>query len=143
MRQTSRDDTFLELALPLYINLPTQAIASAPQGALGSGATYYAQNGSKVANVFVKQAFVRFKNQGAKENSLRVGRFEFGDGSETVPGDINLAYIKANRINQRLIGPFLYTISGRSLDGVQFLSAPPRNRTTMSCCLFRRGAASI
>ena len=51
LRQTSRDDEFLELALPVLINLPTEASASAPQGALGSGATYRTQNGGKVANV--------------------------------------------------------------------------------------------
>ena len=143
LRQTSRDDEFLELAVPIYINLPTQAIASAPQGALGSGATYYTQNGKRVANVFVKQAFVRFKNQGGKENNLRIGRFEFGDGSETIPADINLAYIKANRINQRLIGPGPYALSGRSLDGVQFISARPKQNYSAILAFPTRGAYDL
>ena len=143
LRQTSRDDEFLELALPLYINLPTQAIASAPQGQLGSGATYYAQNGSRVANVFVKQAYIRFKNQGAKENSIRIGRIEFADGAETVPADINLAYIKANRINQRLIGPGPYALSGRSLDGIQFLSARPKQNYDVVLAFPTRGSYDL
>ena len=143
LRQTSRDDEFLELALPFYINLPTQALATAPQGPLGSGATYRAQNGGRVANIFVKQGFVRFKNQGGKENNIRIGRFEFGDGSETVPADINLAYIKANHINQRLIGAFPYTISMRSLDGIQFVSARPKQHYSAILSFPTRGAFDL
>ena len=143
LRQTSHDDEFLEFSLPVYINLPTLAIASAPQGALGSGATYYGQNGKRVANVFVKQAYVRFKNRGAKENSLRLGRFEFADGSETTPADVNLAYIKANRINQRLIGPSFYTLSGRSLDGGQFTIARPKENYNTILAFPTRGAYDL
>ncbi len=144
LHQTSRTDELLELAAPVLINPPTQANASAPQSALGAGATYYAQNGSKVANVFVKQAFVRFKAfGGVKENSLRIGRFELVDGIETTPADANLAYIKANRINQRILGVSPYTIVGHSFDGLQFVSARPKQNLSAALVFPTRGSNDL
>jgi hypothetical protein len=46
-----------------------------------------------------------------------MGRFEIADGAEAVPPDPDLALLKRDRVNQRLLGTFNYAL--RSLDGVQ------------------------
>src|SRR5262245_33125420 len=75
-----------ELEQPFLIGLPLEAIAPAPQGQLGFGGTYRAANPGRAVGIFVKQAFVRFKELGGDQSStLRLGRFEFGDGLEFSP----------------------------------------------------------
>ncbi|MFN0191894.1 MAG: hypothetical protein ACKVP5_07935, partial [Aestuariivirga sp.] len=73
-------DWQVELAAPILLGLPNDAIAPGSQGQLGLGANYFAANGSSrnSAMMFPKQAFVRFKNLGGSEaHSIRSGRFEF------------------------------------------------------------------
>ena len=111
----------VEAAAPVFIGLPNNAIAPAPQGQLGLGAAYYAANGRQDGSIFIKQGFIRFKGLGSdKASSLKLGRFEFSDGLETTPTDASLAVIKRDHISQRLIGPFGFTHVGRSFDGVHF-----------------------
>ena len=106
---------------PILFGLPNNAIAPAPQGQLGLGATYFAASGTKNATAVFKQGFVRFKELfGDKASSLKLGRFEFNDGLEVVPADAQLATIKRDHISQRLIGTFGFTHVGRSFDGAQF-----------------------
>jgi hypothetical protein len=106
--------------------LPDNAIAPAPQGALGLGANYRAANGNQDGSIFPKQLFLRFKQLGSPANSLRVGRFEYIDGSEVVPKNATLAALKRDRINHRLIGNFGFSHVGRSFDGLQFVNNTPR-----------------
>ena len=76
---------------------PSGAIAPGAQGQLGMGGTYYAANGShrNSAMVFPKQAFIRFHHLGGGEaHSIRLGRFEFTDGSEMTPKNATLAALK-------------------------------------------------
>jgi hypothetical protein len=82
--------------------------------------TYLAANGGRqnLARIFLKQGFVRFKD--GERRSLRVGRFEFLDGSEVTPKDPTLAALEKTRITQRLIGNFGWSAVGRSYDGMQF-----------------------
>lgn len=142
-RQTSREETTLEIEQPTLIGLPTRAIAPAPQGQLGQGASYFDANGAQVASLFVKQAFVRFKNIGPTRNSLRIGRFEFADGMETLPTEPSLAYLKRERIGQRLIGSFGFTHVGRSFDGVQFTQSTTRRNLTALAVLPTRGVFDL
>ena len=84
----------VELAAPLLLGLPNDAIAAGPQGQLGLGASYFAANNlnSNSAMVFVKQGFLRFKDiGGVKGQSLKLGRMELIDGTEVVPKNITLA----------------------------------------------------
>lgn len=111
----------VEGAFPLLINLPDDAIAPLPQGQLGLGASYFAANGRRDAGAFIKQGFIRFKGIGGdKGSSLKLGRFEFNDGTEITPADASLAVIKRDHISQRLIGTFGFTHVGRSFDGAQY-----------------------
>ncbi|HZP81514.1 MAG TPA: alginate export family protein [Chthonomonadaceae bacterium] len=142
-RHTSREETLLELEQPTLIDLPTQAVATAPQGQLGQGASYFAANGGQVASLFIKQGYVRFKNVGNRANSLRLGRFEFSDGMEGTAADPSLAYLKRERIGQRLLGPFLFTHIGRSFDGLTFAVDRPGHNITAALALPTRGVFSL
>ena len=84
----------VEAAAPLLIGLPEDVIAPTPQGQLGVGAAYYAANNDEnAAGVFIKQAVLPI---GATDrgHSLRIGRFELIDGTETVPVPPTLAALK-------------------------------------------------
>ncbi len=106
----------IELAQPTLIDLPNEAVAPAPRGQLGLGASYFAANGEEnPAGLFVKQAWLRLDRGGA---ALRLGRFEFAEGGEAVPKNAALAAIKQQRVAQRLIGPFGFSHVGRSFDGI-------------------------
>lgn len=131
-QQKEKLDWQVEGEFPWLINLPNDAIAPAPQGQLGFGASYFAASGTKDASAILKQAFLRFKGLGGdKASSLRLGRFEFVDGAEVTPKDSTLATLKRDSIAHRLIGPFGFTHIGRSFDGVQYV----RNTTSSNITL--------
>jgi hypothetical protein len=121
-QQKERYDWQIEGEFPVLINLPDKAVAPAPQGQLGLGASYFAANGQRDASAILKQAYVRFKGfLGDKASSLRIGRFEFVDGMETTPADATLAALKRDHIAHRLIGHFGFSHVGRSFDAVQYV----------------------
>jgi len=120
-QQRDRVDWLVEGEVPVLMGVPTRSIAPAPQGQLGLGATYFAANGRQDASVIFKQGFIRFKGLfGDKAGSLRLGRFEFNDGTEVIPADETLATVKRDHISQRLIGAFGFSHVGRSFDGLQY-----------------------
>ena len=131
-----RLDWQAELAVPFMFGLPEQAVVPGSQGAMGMGANYYAANDNSTnpAHIFIKQAFVRFKDlAGVTGQSLAVGRMEFVDGTETAPRNATLAALKRDRIAHRLLGNFIFTHVGRSLDGVQYgLNQGRRNITAIA-----------
>jgi hypothetical protein len=119
----TRADWQLELAVPFVLGLPDDAVAAGVPGALGLGANYFAANGNttNAASLFVKQAFVRFKRLGGVDGqSLKIGRMEFVDGTEVAPKHATLAALKRDRIAHRLLGNFVFTHVGRSVDGVLY-----------------------
>ena len=120
-QQRDRVDWLVEGEVPVLMGVPTRSIAPVPQGQLGLGATYFAANGRQDASVIFKQGFIRFKGPfGDKASSLKLGRFEFNDGTEVIPADPTLAAVKRDHISQRLIGAFGFSHVGRSFDGVQY-----------------------
>lgn len=121
-RNSPRLDILGELAVPALFNLPDNAIAPAPRGQLGLGANYRAASGNQDASIFPKQAFARFKFGQGNATGLRLGRFEFWDGSEATLKNATLAALKRDRINQRLLGNFGFSHVGRSFDGAQLSS---------------------
>jgi hypothetical protein len=130
-QQKEKMDWQVEGEFPWLINLPEHAIAPAPQGQLGLGASYFAASGTQDATAILKQAYVRFKGlAGDKASSLRLGRFEFADGSEVTPKDATLATLKRDEIAHRLIGPFSFSHIGRSFDGVQYVRNTTSNNFT-------------
>ena len=121
VHQQKNHEFTLEFGAPLLAGLPETGALPAPRGLLGVGANYYSANhaNSTAGMVFLKQGFYRWK--ATANTNVRLGRFEFLDGSEVVPTDPTLAILKRDRIQQRLIGHFLWTHVGRSFDGGQIL----------------------
>ncbi len=125
-------DWQIELEQPTLFALPDHAIAPAPQGQLGLGATYFASNGTEAAGIFLKQGFFRLHLPGAEGNSFRLGRFEFIEGAEVSSKDPTVAALKRDRIAHRLIGNFGFSHVGRSFDGAEFAwNAGGYNATVM------------
>ncbi len=113
---SSAFDWKIDMAVPVLLGLPKNAVAPAPQGQLGLGASYFASNGSNryAAMIFPKEAYIRVKSE---HGTLQLGRFEFADGAEVKPADATLAALKRDRIAQRLIGIFAFADVERSFDG--------------------------
>ena len=131
-QQKAKLDWQVEAAVPILINLPENSIAPTPPGQLGLGASYFAASGKQDASVNLKQAFLRFKGLGGdKPSSLRIGRIEFADGSETTPANATLATLKRDHIAHRLLGPFTFSHVGRSFDSAQY----SRNTNTSNITL--------
>ena len=106
-------------------NLPDDATFAPPHGNLGPGALYFfhthgLEGETSQGETFLRQGYVTLSDPpGVKGLSLTGGRFEYSDGLETVPQDPALAWLKRQRLGERLIGPFNYTHMGRSFDGVK------------------------
>lgn len=111
---------FAELMSPFFLNLPDNASAPPPQGLLGLGANYFQRYGhSDDASVFLKQGYVEFGRTLVEGFDLKGGRFEFSDGVEYAPSELDpeLKWLLVNRISQRLIGNFGFSDVMRSFDG--------------------------
>jgi hypothetical protein len=139
-------DWTAELAAPVLLGLPNNAIAPGVQGQLGMGATYFAANdrARNTGMVFPKQAFVRYKGLfGNEASSLRVGRFEFQDGSEVTAKNPTMGVVKRDRVHQRLIGPFVFTHVMRSFDGAHYIYSRPKINFTLIGAFPTRGVFQV
>jgi hypothetical protein len=97
------------------VNLPDDATLPPPHGALGPGAIYFLNTrDTSQGETFLKQGFATLRGRGF---TAKLGRFEYREGAETVPGDATLAFLKRARINERLVGTFDFTHVTRSFDG--------------------------
>jgi len=117
-QRVNRWDWQAELAQTWVGPLPDHSVSTVTaQGQLGLGATYYASNtnNTEPAAAFFKQGFIRYN--GAPDKNLRLGRFEFFDGTETHPKDSTVLWLQNNRIQQRLVGNFTFSNAQRSFDG--------------------------
>jgi hypothetical protein len=118
-QKRSKVDWFVEGEAITVFALPSDAVAPAPLGQLGHGATYYAANGSENnASGFLKQAYLHLKQLG--QTNLKVGRFEFFDGAEARSSEPLVETIVNQRVANRLISNFAFTAVQRSFDGAQF-----------------------
>jgi Alginate export len=136
-----------EFAVPFLLGLPTNATGTgAQQGALGYGSNYFTANSGRqnTAMIFPKQLFIRFDGFGGdKRHSLRIGRFEFLDGSEVTPKNVTLAALKRDRINQRLLGSVGFSEVGRSFDGVHYAYTKPSDNFTFIAAVPTRGVFQV
>ncbi len=136
----------LELAAPILLGLPDDAIALGAQGQLGLGASYFAANNGHRNDgmLFVKQAFVQFKNlAGVPSQSLKIGRMEFIDGTEVTPNNATLAALARDRIAHRLLGNFGFSHVGRSFDGIQYTIARRALQVTALAARPTRGVFQV
>lgn len=122
VRSTPNLDIQVDLQQQLLTSLPIDATYQAnPTTAvpLGQGGNYYIANRSQDGAINFKQGFVRLKNALGKGSALRLGRFEFNDGTELTSTNPTLTFLKNQRIASRLIGTFAFTHTGRAFDGGQ------------------------
>jgi hypothetical protein len=124
-------DVMVEGSQPTIFGTPSNAVAAGPAGQLGMGASYRVANGEDNAGAFLKQAFVRFKNVGAKGNMARLGRIEFIDGAESVPSDSTVAWLKRERVAHRVLANFAFSAAQRSYDAVHVARSTPRYNVTL------------
>ncbi len=140
------NDWTIALAAPILLGLPTNAIAPGAQGQLGMGAGYFAANdrARNTAMIFPKQAFIRWRGLfGKAASSLRVGRFEFQDGSEVTAKNATMGTVKRDRVHQRLIGPFVFTHVMRSFDGAHYIYNKPKINYTLIGAFPTRGVFQV
>ncbi|MHB1297918.1 MAG: alginate export family protein [Gemmatimonadaceae bacterium] len=131
--QSSRFAWRAELAVPVLVGLPDDAVRPAPAGQLGAGASTFAASGMvrDVLVVLPRQLWVRVGRAGEGAN-LQLGRFDFNDGAERTPRNATLATVRSQRINQRLIGTFGFSHVQRSFDGLQASLDRPGERWTLT-----------
>ena len=117
--KSRRVEWLVEAEQVALLGLPTNAVAPAPLGQLGLGATYYVANGNadNAGGAFVKQAYVQMKPLGS--TTLKIGRFEFFDGAEARSTDSTVTTLVQTRIAHRLISNFGFTAVQRTFDGAQ------------------------
>lgn len=96
-------------------------IDDVPNSTLGPGGSYRANtNSSFQQSAIFRQGWLGFSGSfGDNGLALVGGRTRFMEGFETTPADPSLRWIKAQRVAERLIGPFDYTHVGRSFDGIK------------------------
>ena len=138
-------DWKIELAVPILLGLPNDAIAPGAQGQLGFGGSYYASSRkTNTASIFPKQAYGRFKFQkGAWKQSILLGRSEFFDGAEVTPQNKTLAAVKRDRVAQRLIGNFGFVDVARSFDGGIYTVDNSRTNVTLMAARPTRGVFQV
>jgi hypothetical protein len=134
-RQTNRNVGWMaELAAPFLLGLPADAQQPAPRGQLGLGGTYFGANQRQTnsAMVFPRQAYLHLHHLGESErHAVRLGRFDFIDGTEMMPANATLAGLKRTRILQRILGSFAWTHVGRSFDGAYYTYDKPGANLTV------------
>jgi Alginate export len=115
-------DWKIELAQPTLLGLPDGASFPGTGVPLGLGGVYFSANNldRNVASVYLKQGYVLLTGLGGNGGSLQLGRFDFTEGREGRADDASLAWLKRERIAQRLIGDSYWTAAGRSVDGIHF-----------------------
>ncbi len=113
-------DWRVEFAQPTMLSVPDNAVAPAPQGALGLGGSYYGANSAHTNDgaLFLKQAYLQLKNLG--RSSLRVGRFEFFDGTEAPIPDPTVNGLVQSRVAHRLLSNEAFPVAQRSVDGALY-----------------------
>jgi hypothetical protein len=123
----------VEVSQPTLLALPDDAVGPPPLGQLGLGGTYYVanDNATNAAGFFLKQGFVHWKSLG--RSSIKLGRFEFFDGTEAKLPDPVVGSLVQGRIAHRLISNFGFTVAQRSFDGAQYSwSAGPHTVTAFA-----------
>jgi len=106
---------FAEMMNPSLFDLPERASAPSPVGALGLGANHFQLSSQWVAaTVFLKQAYIEIEKEGLH---IQGGRFDYGEGADSLPQDPQLRWVVLNQIQQRLLGDFGWGDVMRSYDG--------------------------
>jgi hypothetical protein len=103
----------------LFVQFQDSTLANVPDDGVGIGAAYYLNTRRMLQNgAILRQAWLGAKAPfGLDGFSIRAGRLLYSDALDVPAVDPGIKWIQANRLSQRLIGPFDYTHVGRSFDG--------------------------
>ena len=133
-QQVNQWDWEFEMAQTAVIDVPSDSVSPVTaKGQLGLGGSYYVAGGdnSEPIAAFAKQAFLRYHF--GDDKNVRIGRFEFFDGTETHPKDDTMLWLQNNRVQQRLVGNFGFANAQRSFDGIDaHLGSGPWDITAMA-----------
>jgi len=120
--ETNKLNFFFQAQHTRLWDLPDNAMAPAPGGALGLGAIYAAHRGSENSySTFIKQAYIRLKNIGGTGLFIKAGRFDYVDALEVTYKNPKVMWLKKIRLSERLIGPFGWSAFTRSFDGTEIV----------------------
>ena len=139
-------DWIAELEAPILLGLPTNAVAAGCAGPTRSRRQLLRgeRQERNAALVFPKQLNIRFHNLfGNSFSTLKLGRFDFADGMEVAAKDPTMAAIKRDRVQQRLIGTFVYTDVLRGFDGFHFVYNKPKINYTWLTAVPTRGVFQV
>src|ERR1700687_2039878 len=105
----------------VFVQFHDTSVAHVPRNRVAFGATYIANTPHTLQNgTILRNAWASTKSLfGVSGLSIKGGRQLYSSGMETPPKDATLIWLQANRLSERLIGPFDWTHAGRSQDGGQ------------------------
>ena len=105
--------------LEVFVQYQHSLLDNLPEGGPGPGGQYWANTRETFQEASIlRAAWARLQLPWIAEGlSIQGGRQLYSDGAEVMPKDPTLQWLVQNRIGQRLIGPFEYTMVGRSFDG--------------------------
>lgn len=106
--------------LEIFAQFQHTLLAALPApGGPGPGGVYYANTPRRFQeSPILRHAWARIEGWGALEDfSVMGGRMPYLDGMQAPASNPALLALQRSRIGQRLIGPFEYTMVGRSFDG--------------------------
>ncbi|MFP8874663.1 MAG: hypothetical protein VCB42_09065, partial [Myxococcota bacterium] len=103
--------------LEVFAEFQHSLLNELPQGGPGPGNAYYRNTPETFQqSPILREAWARAEYEGF---SLKLGRMTYVGGLQAPVLNPTLDWIVENRIAQRLMGPFEYTMVGRSFDGGQ------------------------
>lgn len=116
-RSSARIDLTLAAQHVGLLGLP--AGATGP-GALGTGALYYTQGGSRVRpqQLYLRYAHLWFKDV-APGLDVQIGRQPYASGGERATAHPKIEAIKRQRLDARLVGEFEWSLYQRAFDGIR------------------------
>ena len=104
-----------------FVQFQDTTIGNLPRHGVGFGATYFANTADTLQNgAILRNAWGSTRSLfGVPGLFIKAGRQLYSSAMEAPPKDPSLGWLQANRLSQRLIGPFDWTHTGRCQDGGQ------------------------
>jgi len=111
--------------MELFLELQNVVLTGVPRRGLGPGGGYWANTSRETqVGTSLRQGWLLVEGPeplaerlGLQALSFAGGRQLYSDGLDAPARDPALLWLQANRVSQRLLGPFDFTHAGRSFDG--------------------------
>lgn len=137
-------DATVEFQNTALLGLPDDAKGPAPIGEMGGGASHFTPHQKRNDDrLFLNQGFVTLKQPTHPASLLRVGRFDYMDGTEAVTKDATLEWMRRARVSGRLIANFGFSQVQRTFDGGQAAWDAPKANVTLFAAHPRQGGFEL